>query len=174
MHQLVGDLPDTPVKCALLLGTGKPQLPVSGSTDDVHHRLRLCQGHLAGEKRTLGEFARLGSRCAGVEDCLKNPACDVDAAVAGKFHGVLAGVAVGGTEYGGNAVVQRGVVRVEEAAVGAGVARHGGQRFSGDAAEARLRKGDGVAAGDADDGDSAGGVGCGNGGFGVCVRKVRV
>ena len=109
-----------------------------------------------------------------MEDCLKNPACDVNTAVAGKFHGVLAGVAVGGTEYGGDAIVQRGAVRVEEAAVGAGVARHGRQRFSGDAAEARLRKGNGVAAGDADDGDSAGGVGCGNGCNGICGRHKTV
>ena len=77
-------------------------------------------------------------------------------------------------EYGGDAVVQRGAVRVEEAAVGAGVARHGRQRFSGDAAEARLRKGNGVAAGDADDGDSAGGVGCGNGCNGICGRHKTV
>ena len=111
---------------AVLLGMGKGKLPFSGCADHIHDRLRLGECHFSGEKRPFGEFARFCRDSAGGVDRFQQLLGDKNASVAGKLHGVLAGIAVGRTEHGGDPVIQLRTGRVAEFAVGAGVAGHFG------------------------------------------------
>ena len=148
-------------QCSVLLGVGECQFPFSGGTDHVHDGFRLCQCHFAGKERPLGEFSGFSRLSTGSVDCFQQLAGDKNAAVAGKFHGVLAGIAMRGTEHGGDAVVQFAAGGIQKVAIGTGIAGHLGERFSAGTPEALLCNGDCGITGNTDHGNAAGSVwGC--------------
>ena len=155
------DLLNAVKQCSVLLSVGECQFPFSGGTDHVHDGFRLCQCHFAGKECPLGEFSGFSRLSTGSVDCFQQLASNKNAAVAGKFHGVLAGIAMRGTEHGGDAVVQFAAGGIQKAAIGTGIAGHLGERFSAGAPEALLCNGDCGITGNTDHGNAAGSVwGC--------------
>ena len=74
--------------------------------DQVHDRFGLRQTQLAVQKGAAGVLAGSGRRRARRNAGFHQPPGDCTAAVAGKLHHILAGIAVGRTEKQGHALVK--------------------------------------------------------------------
>ena len=101
------------------VGQGGP-LPPS-RRDQVHHRLGLGQAELAVEEGAAGVLAGGGGGGAGGKAGFHQAAGHRVAAVAGQLDRILAGVAVGGAEKQGDAVVKE-VAAVRKLPVEGGIA----------------------------------------------------
>ena len=89
--------------------------------DQVHDRFRLRQAQLAVQKGAAGVLAGGGRLCTGGKAGFHQPPRHRAAAMTGKLHHVLAGVAVGRAEKQGNALV-KGFFPVHEMPEQCGVA----------------------------------------------------
>ena len=103
---------------------------VVGGCDEVGHRLRLAEVELTIEKGPLCELPRPGLSCAVVDKGLQHAVDDVSRTVAGKLHGILTGVGMGGTKNQGHHVVDGLAILAYHLAVVGGVAAGGGYGFA--------------------------------------------
>ena len=121
-NEILPDGVDLFGKGAVLSRTGGTQGLFTPGTNHAHDGFRLGQVHFAVEKSTAGEFARTGRGSTGSVYSRQYPAQQVQTAMAGKLHHVLARKAVGRAEDCSHGFVQLFAVFIADDAEVSGVA----------------------------------------------------
>ena len=172
-EQVVLDLGDAAAQGALLDGQRRPCRAAVFGADDVDDRLGLGEVDLAVEKGALGELACLCRLGACFEDGAQNLLRDVDAAVTGKLHHILAGVAVRCAKHQGDCLVQLFAV-LDDLSEGGGVAAHVGESAVTYILKNSVGDGGRIRSRDADDADAALALCGADGGDGAVVVHDRL